>query len=130
MNYRGTRTNEGDAPAPRCENDAAPHVAASGVNGEDDNCGGDDVHGERELGRKAREAAGTADADGGAVAMVAAAERKNCWSGKKREERREDEQTVSFNYECIGGGRSVGRAVARRDRLFVPSDEGMTRRTH
>ena len=40
----------GDIPAPRCENDAAPppHVAASGVNGEGDNCGGDDVHGERE----------------------------------------------------------------------------------
>ena len=48
------RTNEENVPAPRCENDAAPHVAASGVNGEDDNCGGgDDVHGERELGRKA-----------------------------------------------------------------------------
>ena len=65
-------------------------MAASGVNGEDDNCGGgDDVHGERELGRKAAREGGR-EAEGGgaavAVAMVAAAEGKNCWSGK--EERR------------------------------------------
>ena len=72
----------GDIPAPRCENDAAPpHVAASGVNGEGDNCGGDDVHGERERiglahARRHRQTA--------LVAMVAAAEGKNCWSGKER----------------------------------------------
>ena len=33
--------------------------------------------------------------------MVAAAEGKNCWSGKERE-RRGDEQTASFNYQSIG----------------------------
>ena len=33
--------------------------------------------------------------------MVAAAEGKNCWSGKERE-RTGDEQTASFNYQSIG----------------------------
>ena len=111
---RNERTG-GNVPAPRCENDAAPHVAASGVNGEDDNCGGgDDVHGERELGRKAAR-------EGGRLRAAVLQSQWRWWRQRRGKtvglEKREDEQTVSFNYESIGGGRSVGRT----DRLLRPS---------